>query len=311
MVQTPFEMTGVKSSIAAGEDFLEALADAHDHVTLQTWEPQPTGDATRLGMFSVKVGTGHTAAGVIGSIHGNELSGREACFAFARDLAESTDPTIQAYLEDHAWSFMATANPAGVADTRRTNDNSEDLNRDYDLFTQPETQAIDAWLLSEPPVLVMDLHEGSSSDLGAYHVNTGKIPSDTPLTEILAMAVLLNDSMSTTYVAEGYTWKNYGVTNDGTLRKHGHPRYKIVAELIEANNTIQTLGQRIEAHRLGLRTAMLHHLSNAAAYEAAYVADGGTGRPVAETPDGWFIMRGGSLVPVDGFVSRGGGLIPL
>lgn len=282
-MQTPFEQTGVASSIAAGEDFLEALAAAHPHVTIQRWGPQAGPVKTRLGMFTVTVGTGPVGVGVIGSIHGNEKSGREGCFAFARDLAESTDPALQSYLAEHSWSFLATANPWGVANNLRRNANDIDLNRDYDLLTQMELFAIRKWMDWGVPELVVDIHEMTNFD-STKQTSTGTMDPSTALAPLKPLGVALDAAITAALTGAGNTWEQYPSWATGTLRTDGHQRWKTVAQLIEQNSDLRTMAQRIANIKLILETALAHHRANVDDYEAAHLAAGGTGGGALPAP---------------------------
>ena len=307
---TPFEQTGTFSSIAAGEDFLEALAAAHSHVTLEKWG-QPSGATlTRLGMFTVTVGTGPVDAVALGSIHGNEYSGREACMAFARDLAESTDPTMQAYLAEHSWSIMATANPAGNMLGTRDNANSIDLNRTYDDFSEAETRSIRDWMEWAVPVLAVDLHEGTDGDFAADSA-TGTMDPATGLAPLLPLGVDLSDTIKAALISAGRTSIAYGTIADGTIRKSGHLHWQIVAQLVEMNYTRLTPAQRVAAHTLALETALDHHRTNAAWYDTAQREAGG-GRPIPPVfTGGPTIIRNGVPAPAAVSMIRDGAPVPV
>lgn len=311
MVATPFELTGALTSIADGEDFMEALVDAHPGwLTMQLWGA-PSGPATRLGMFTVTCGTGPVGVTLIGSIHGEEPSGREACMAIARDLAETTDPTMLAYLADYSVSIMSTANPHGRANNIRFNANGEDLNRNYDTLDEPETVAIGAWMDWAEPVLTVDLHEmvASTPGVGDFQVSSGTMPDD-GLAALLPLGDELNALFGSALVAAGYTWAEYPTISDGTIRRDGPPRWKAVVQLNETNRIrIPTLGGRIDAHRLVVDVSLEHHRLNAGEYEAAHVAAGGGTVPPPDA--GRFIVRGGVAVPVVSSIVRGGVLVPL
>jgi len=92
------------------------------------------------------------------SIHGNEPNGTDAGLRMLNRLALADDVETKAILDNCVVLLNICQNPDGrVADTR-ANANGFDLNRDYLLLTQPETQAtaheIARWL----PMLFFDLH---------------------------------------------------------------------------------------------------------------------------------------------------------
>src|SRR5690606_24319472 len=133
MTLTPFESTGVQTTRAEGEAFLTALAAVTD-VTLHSYGTSPSGNP----MTAATIGTGPAKVCILGSVHGNEPSGREAAFKFLRDLAETADAQVLNYLTAYSWSFMPTCNPDRIDWNVRNNANNIDLNRDYLALSQPE-----------------------------------------------------------------------------------------------------------------------------------------------------------------------------
>ena len=97
------------------------------------------------------------------SVHGDENSGREACMQMARDLAFTTDPTLNRFLEQTTVLFV-NPNPDGwVADTRGNAD-GVDVNRDYMDLATPEARAIVKVIRDWKPEVLNDLHEYGPSE---------------------------------------------------------------------------------------------------------------------------------------------------
>lgn len=300
-MQTPFETNGSPSTVAQGEDFCEALALAHSHVTLQQWG-QPSGAATRLGMFTATVGVGPPDVGIIGSIHGDEPAGREAAMAFLRDLAETTDPAVQAYLGQHSWTFMCTANPAGTTAFTRENANGKDLNREYPKTTQPESAATAAWFLWAKPNLVVDLHEFGVGGTITAETSTATAPSDTTPAGLYSLGYDLNAAAAAALTGSGWSWQTYPwVGEQGTLRRSAVPTYKFVGQLVETGEAA-TLVTRIQMHMVAQQATLAHHMANAAAYTTAHATAGGAGpgaAPVgAALPASW--LQSSGLLTADG-----------
>ena len=96
---------------------------------------------------------------VAGNVHGTEESGADASLQVLYDLADRTDCAAEQIL-DHAVVFiLPIQNPDGRrADTRR-NANGIDMNRDWFMRTQPETDGKIELLRQYPPQLFVDAHE--------------------------------------------------------------------------------------------------------------------------------------------------------
>ena len=264
---TPYEENGVFTSVASGDAWVDALAAVHPGwVQIDTWGTSVNGTPIR----SVTVGTGAVSACVVTTIHGGEVAPREAGYAMMRDLAETTDPALTSYLETHAWSFIPTPNPDGLTAGVRRNANGVDLNRDFPATTQPETQAIAAWLTAHDPVLGLDLHETGTvgTDMSwAPQVSPEQHPAMRALSNDLcahlgeAYAALgreyvlyTNDPpINTLYMQMGITWAATGMTLE-SQSGGGNPATK-----------------RISGHFIGMNAALDHHRSNLQTYEDVYV----------------------------------------
>ena len=79
---------------------------------------------------------------VIGRQHPPEVTGMRAQMAFVDALAEDT-PRARAFRERYRILVVPQLNPDGVVEGHwRTNAHGTDLNRDWGLFREPETQAV-------------------------------------------------------------------------------------------------------------------------------------------------------------------------
>lgn len=99
---------------------------------------------------------------LIGRQHPPEVTGAIAMEAFVDRIAEmaAADAALTARYQ---FLIVPMVNPDGVAHGNwRANLGGKDLNRDWGEFSQPETQAVRAWLAALPegvrPVLMLDFH---------------------------------------------------------------------------------------------------------------------------------------------------------
>ena len=100
---------------------------------------------------------------LLGRQHPPEVSGAIAMRAFVDTLAAQASK-----LGDVQVLVVPMLNPDGVARGHwRANRGGRDLNRDWGLFTQPETRSVKAWLDALPPavrpVLMVDFHSTRSN----------------------------------------------------------------------------------------------------------------------------------------------------
>lgn len=92
---------------------------------------------------------------IIAGVHGNELAGLLAAPRILEDLAKGA--TQYAGVELH---LIAPANPVGLKHLSRYNQQGCDINRDFGPFRTPEAEAVRNVLNSNPPDLILALHEG-------------------------------------------------------------------------------------------------------------------------------------------------------
>jgi hypothetical protein len=110
------------------------------------------------------------------NVHGNEPSGREACFIMARELAFTTDPHLLDMLSRITILLVPSINADGRAHNTRGNTTGQDLNRDYAEITQNETKGFVAMLRDYTPEVLIDSHEGDSEDLPILTARSLNVP---------------------------------------------------------------------------------------------------------------------------------------
>jgi len=94
------------------------------------------------------------------SIHGNEPNGVDAGLIMLRRLATAGEDDLEAQriLDECIVLFNICQNPDGRIANTRANSNGFDMNRDFLLTTQPETQATAAEIARWVPTVFLDLH---------------------------------------------------------------------------------------------------------------------------------------------------------
>jgi len=96
---------------------------------------------------------------IAGNVHGTEESGADASLQVLYELADRTDCAADRILDNAVVFILPIQNPDGrVADTRR-NAYGVDMNRDWAMRSQPETDGKVQLLRRYPPSLFVDAHE--------------------------------------------------------------------------------------------------------------------------------------------------------
>jgi len=159
---TPFESNGRTTTLAEESDFLAALTTAAGgRLAVDVLGYSVNGAPIRLLRVGATVAPAYALSSSstlwVGQQHGEEVQSREALLAWARDLAETTDPTLLAYLTAHPAFIMPTTNPDNLGVTAY-NAAGVNLNRDHFKLSQPETRAIHAAINTIRPQIIHDMH---------------------------------------------------------------------------------------------------------------------------------------------------------
>ena len=145
------------------------------------------------------------------NVHGNEPGDREACFIMARQLAFTEDPTTLDLLSKTTMLILPTINGDGRAANSRGNSTGQDLNRDYSLIRQPETQAFVEMIRDYRPIASYDGHEYGNT-------NTGDLPMLPPRHQNVAQGIfdesqnMIEGHMYTEGAKDGWWACPYGCT---------------------------------------------------------------------------------------------------
>jgi hypothetical protein len=124
------------------------------------------------------IGTGDDVFWLQARIHGNEQHGTEATLQILRYLASSSDPVAAQIRSGLTLVVIPMYNPDGATANIRqsTTPFRQDLNRDWELFRQPESRAFYELWETVRPRLALDLHHfGGAVVAGTNETNTFQI----------------------------------------------------------------------------------------------------------------------------------------
>ncbi len=96
--------------------------------------------------------------------HGNEPAGTPAALQLLDEIL--TGEPVADFLANQVLLLMPMANPDGALDSRRTNENGTDINRDHVALETPEGQAIHAVLNAWDVHVAIDHHEYGGTGIG-------------------------------------------------------------------------------------------------------------------------------------------------
>ena len=158
---TPLEATGHARISRSTEmaAYLELLARTQVRAKVETWGRSAAG-APLLALTCGDALPARLKVVLVGSHHGgSEPAGGEALLMIARSLLAGE---LAPLLERLQVIVLPNANPDGRDRDRSRNAAGVNLNRDYALLSQPETQAINAALARHRPQVVLDAHESAA-----------------------------------------------------------------------------------------------------------------------------------------------------
>src|SRR5919106_1650303 len=181
------------------------------------------------------------------NVHGNEPSGREACFLMARDLAFSNNPKVIDILSHATVLIVPAINGDGRAANTRGNSTGQDLNRDHSLIRQPETFSLAAMVRDYTPEVAYDGHEFGNTQAGDLptlwprHLNVAE--------SIMGQSKsLVEDWLYTHGSKDGWWYCPYGCQGGGAV---GLSQETILRNTMGLKNTVSML---LEARSAGGQT---------------------------------------------------------
>ena len=167
------------SSVAGYADVVRVLdrIERTSHGRVSVASAGTSGEGRQL--FYATVGDGPTTFWLQARIHGNELHSTEAALQVLRYLASSGSPEARRIRDALTVIVIPMYNPDGATANIRgsTTPLSIDLNRDWELFRQPESRAFYALWEETRPRLALDLHHMGQSPVvqGTNELNTFQI----------------------------------------------------------------------------------------------------------------------------------------
>ncbi|MBF0410452.1 MAG: DUF2817 domain-containing protein [Candidatus Riflebacteria bacterium] len=136
----------------------------------------------------------HTIA-FIGLQHGDEPAGKDALIYLINNLYSGSEKIPS----DTSILFIPAINPDGFEGKKRENDAGADLNRDHQILSQPETQALHYEITNFQPDIVVDCHEFSKDPKGYAEKGWYKHPD-------IMLDTANNPYFSDLLYAEGGRW---------------------------------------------------------------------------------------------------------
>ena len=158
---TPLEQAHFKRISRAAEIGvdLELLAAASPLARKEVVGRSVQGRPIETLVLSGDPGAAHPRVLLVGTQHGAaEPAGGEAMLSLARELLHGA---LRPLLEDIDVVLLPDANPDGRDSGHRSNAHRVNLNTDFVLLAEPESQALVAALFRYRPLAVLDVHESA------------------------------------------------------------------------------------------------------------------------------------------------------
>jgi hypothetical protein len=96
--------------------------------------------------------------------HGDEPASTEAVLGLLKKVAAGQDSSITRELKNVTLYLIPMVNPDGAVANTRLNAAHADLNRDWGIFSQPETQAVKKAIQTIRPHVIVDAHNWDRDD---------------------------------------------------------------------------------------------------------------------------------------------------
>lgn len=227
---TPFETSdgATLTTYEQEQEFLGEVAAASPRVALTEIGRTNQGRAIQMVRIGHPVAPTEEEAAqqpamlIVCSIHGNEVTPREACLRLVRDLAFGADEDVARWLDGRNLLIIPNPNADGRAANTRGNADGIDVNRDYIAAETPEGRALVSVVATYEPQVIVDGHHCCSEAL--VPLWTRNLNMHEPL-RALARS-LVQDEIRGVGAETGLTHALYNSGGDeGILRNYGGLRH--------------------------------------------------------------------------------------
>ena len=191
--------------------------------------------------------------------HGDEPASTEALLKLIHSVASGGDPALRAKLTHVTLYLVPMVNPDGAGAGTRVNRQGTDLNRDWGLFTQPETRLVASAAKRIQPTLVVDAHNWDGTD--EYNADCLEIPREMETSRGQATHAMqqqaLHDLAASGYAVHPTAW---GGDADPHLAHRWFTHQNITSLLVETHFGPPSNRADFE-RREGMYTALVHSLA--------------------------------------------------
>lgn len=167
--------------------------------------------------------------------HGDEPASTEAALRLLHTVATGHDPALTRDLKQVTLYLVPMVNPDGADAMTRRNGAGVDLNRDWGVFSQPETQAVARAARLVRPQIIIDAHNWDGDD--PYNANCVEGPR-ADVTALERGAHGLQQQASQSLGTSGYQvfQTAYGVETDARLAHRYFVRQGVLSLLVETHS---------------------------------------------------------------------------
>ncbi len=191
--------------------------------------------------------------------HGDEPASTEALLHLIHSLASGGDPALGSELAHVTLYIIPMVNPDGAGAGTRLNGVGADLNRDWGLFTQPETREVANAAKLIHPALIVDAHNWDGDD--EYNADCIEIPremeTDAGKATHQMQQQALRDLAACGYAVHPTAW---GADSNPHLAHRWFTHQNIPSLLVETHSGSPANRTDFE-RREGMYTALIHSLA--------------------------------------------------